>query len=237
MAPYTNPYTGATWNNSFSQMLDMTRNWNQNLWQAQQRLQQVTAQTAAMGSAASRLSAPAVIQTTEPQPGAGPHLPYGNGGGGRYPITATDFRALAERLVPSELVNAMPTLTADQRAALRGTYEEWIRGYETFARANNVASGLAYAASQSLRAMRGTGVPEDEINRLIAHFNDALAESAEFVALTPRQKQVMHEHAVITGSNIWYLQMTGLEQNNAAMQSQAQDLAQLVLADFTWNAV
>jgi len=46
-------------------------------------------------------------------------------------------------------------------------------------------------------------MPEDEINRLVAHFNDALAESAEFVAQTRRQKQVMHEHAVISGSNIW----------------------------------
>src|SRR5262249_25742354 len=50
MIQYTNPYSGATWNNSFSRIMDMTRTWNQNLWDAQRRVQSVTDQTAAMGN-------------------------------------------------------------------------------------------------------------------------------------------------------------------------------------------
>jgi hypothetical protein len=229
MASYVNPYTGATWNNSFSRMLDMTRTWNQNLWQAQQRVQQVAPRTAAVAHPA----APTVSQGTKSQSNdIGPHFPEGIGG--HHSITATDIPASAEPVVPDELIDTN-SLTPNGREELRATYEEWLRTYERMAenRPNNLANSLAYAAAMSLREIRGTAITIDELNRLIAHFNDALIESPEFPALTPQQKRIIYVHAVITGATIGNLQADAWEQKNFPLQEQARGLAHAVLAQLT----
>jgi hypothetical protein len=226
---YTNPYTGATWNNSFSRMLDMTRTWNQNLWQAQQGVQQAPARAAAMANP----SAPTVAGRTDSQAiDIGPQFPEGIGG--HHPITATDLSESAEPDVPNELIDAN-AFTPDGREELRATYEEWLRAYEALPsiRPNNLANSLSYAASMALRQLRLTRVSNDETDRLTAHFNDALVESPEFSGLTSRQKRIMYVHAVITGATIGTLQGDAAERNDAALEAQANGLAHAVLARLT----
>src|SRR5215467_4501252 len=40
----------------------------------------------------------------------------------QYPITATDFTASPNRIVPDQLVNGIPNLTSDQKEMMRNTY-------------------------------------------------------------------------------------------------------------------
>jgi len=218
-AQYTNPYSGATWNNSFSRVMDMTRTWNQNLWDAQKNLQRVTDQTAAKGSANNRSSSAST--STPPPPSR------------QFPITATDFSPLATRLVPQELANAMPGLTPEQKGGLRDLYLHFLTEFEKEARKNNIANSFAFLLGVSMQVAGGREVNEAEADRLIAFFNNTLPNIPQFNALAPQQKQILYESLIITGGTIGWLYGTGVQQNNPAMQQQAKQLAQVVLRQLT----
>src|SRR5262249_28000827 len=99
-AQYRNSATGATFNNSFSAMLDMTRTWNQNLWNAQKAVQQVDDATARIANASpSSSSTPSsVVPSTPPALLMAPPVMASP----QYPMTATDFQPLRGRLLPDQ---------------------------------------------------------------------------------------------------------------------------------------
>jgi hypothetical protein len=220
-AQYTNPYTGATWNNPVSRIMDMTRTWNQNLWDAQRnvdatknRLRELAGATSASSSSAApnRRSSSSVA----------PPLRH-------FPITATDFSPSGTRLLLEDLVAASPGVTNEQRVDVRRLYQTILTSFESEARKNNVANAFAFAVGVSLQVLSGKEIPDAEVDLMIKAFNDSLGGIAQFNAMPSQQKQMLYEALVITGGIIAFLDGQGKLQNNAEMQSQAKELSKAVL--------
>jgi hypothetical protein len=147
----------------------------------------------------------------------------------QYPIYATDFRALPRRVMPDQLVNAIPGATFLQKSYLRGMYYRFLADYETVGRKNNVAGAITFAVNSSLLAVYGRYMTSWEINQVMATYNDALATSPQFNAMEQQQKQMLYENLIILGRTIGSLQSDGIQQRNYQMQGQARELAQMVL--------
>jgi hypothetical protein len=119
--------------------MDMTRTWNQNLWDAQRRLDETR----------SRIAAPSGSGASSP---ASPGRPSSSGLATRqYPITTTDFRPTATRLVPDEIAATTPGLTSEQREDLRRLYHQFLTAFENEARKYNVANSFAFVVAASLQ--------------------------------------------------------------------------------------
>lgn len=201
--------------NSFSRIMDMTRTWNQNLWDAQKNLQAVEDRGAKLGATSSGASR------------GQPMVPMR-----QYPITVTDFRPVAVRLLPAELANNTPGLTREQRDELRGLYDQFLTAFEKDARKNNVANAFAFAVGVSLEVVSGKELSDADANVLIQNFNSVLGNVPQFNALGPEQKQALYELSVITGGMIGFLHLKGVEAKDAGMQTQARELARMVLKHF-----
>lgn len=147
----------------------------------------------------------------------------------QYPINATDFRPLPGRLMPDQLVNAIPGATFLQKRYLRGVYYQFLADYETVGRRNNVAAAVTFAVNSSLFAVYGRYMTPWEVDQAIAAYNNALATNPQFNAMPQQQKQMLYENLIILGRTVTGLQSDGIQQNNYMMQGQARELGTAVL--------
>jgi hypothetical protein len=145
-----------------------------------------------------------------------------------YPITATDFRPVGGRLVPDEFSrNAQGT--AEQKEMLRNMSNQFLDAFEKSGRKNNIASSFAFLAAASLMVATGRELTQTEQQQLIAGFNNSLAYTPQWVSISPREKQVLHETLVVTGGIMMFLSIQGKQAGDAKMQSDAQTMAKVYL--------
>jgi hypothetical protein len=149
----------------------------------------------------------------------------------QYPITASDYRPLAGRILPDEVARATQG-DAETKEAVRTLANQFLDAFEKGARKNNVANGFGFLSSVSLEVVTGRELTEFEEQQLIAGFNNMLAPTPQFAAMSPRDKQLVTEAAVISGGFMAFLHVQGKQNNNAKMQADAQQLAKAAIAYF-----
>jgi hypothetical protein len=229
---YRNPYNGVSHTSQLAKLYDMTRTWNSNLFTAMSRYQATKDRLrdlarsygASSRAGSTRITAPANGRTT---PAAASESAIR-----KYPITATDFKPVGGRLLPDQIANLTPGLTGKQREGLRTLSNQYLAAFEREARKNNIANAMTFLLEASLYVLTGKEVPDAESDQIIAAFNDTMGATPQFVSMSPRDKQILYESAVITGGMIAFLHSQGAEQKDIAMQSQAKDLAIAVVKHF-----
>jgi len=225
---YTNPYNGVSHSSQIAKFYDMTRTWNSNLWSAmnqvqetKNRLNNLARSNGGSSRAAARTTAPA-YGSNNPMARSAPAIR-------RYPITATDFKPAAARIVSDLFANSIPGLTYEQRGALRALSNQFLTAFEGEARKNNVANAMALLLAMSLQALTGKEISDAESKQMIVALNNTLGAAPDFVSMTPQDKQLVYETAIVMGGIIATLKIQGAQQNDFAMQSQAREISRAVV--------
>ena len=220
-AQYTNPYNGVSHSTQIAKFYDMTSTWNSNLWSAMNRVE----------ATKNRLNSLA-----RSNGGSGPRANWPAYGSARtapatrqYPITATDFKPAGARIAPDQFAKSIPGLTREQMAALSTLANQFITGFESAARKNNVANAVATLLAMSLQTLTGREVSDAESRQMIAALNNTLAANPQFISMAPQDKQLMYETAIIMSGLIITAQTAGAQQNDSVMLSQARELSRGVL--------
>ena len=149
----------------------------------------------------------------------------------QYPITATDYRPIAGRILP-DAVAASAQGDAETKAAVRMLANQFLDAFEKEGRKNNVANGFGFLSSVSMQVVTGRELNEFEEQQIIAGFNNMLAADARFATMSATDKQIMTEASVISGGFIAFLHVQGKQNNDAKMQSDARQLATAAIAYF-----
>ena len=91
---------------------------------------------------------------------------------------------------------------------------------------------MTFLLVASLFVLTGKEVSDVESEQMIAAFNDTMGSTPQFVSMSPRDKQILYESAVVTGGMIALLHSQGAEQKDAAMQSDARNMSIAVVKHF-----
>ena len=148
-----------------------------------------------------------------------------------YPITATDFRPTGGRIIPDE-VSRMSPGNAEEKKLLRTLSNQFMDAFEKEGRKNNVANAFAFLSVISMQIVTGRELSDPEQEQLIAGFNNTMATTPQFTAMTARDKQILTECAVITAGMMAFLHEQGKQHNDAKMQADARQMAQAVIGYF-----
>jgi len=153
----------------------------------------------------------------------------------QYPITATDFRPIFQRMAPDLVANSTPGLTLEQREEVKAFGDQLLTVWEAHWRKDNVANAMLYLYSQSLLGSSGRIISKSEYDQKLLAFNNALAGNADFITMSPRDKQLMYEEAIVVGGLIGSYYDQGLQQKNPALQSQAKEMSRIALRYLGFN--
>lgn len=232
--------------NSFSKMVSMTSMWQSNFYN------DIIRANAARGSfrelsGASRITQQDIQNLCKPFPcGNESSLNRASSPAGQpaatepdravaparqYPISATDFRPVSGRIMPDEIGRMSPG-NPEEKELLRTLSNQFLDLYEKEARKNNVAYSFAFLAGASLQVVTGRTLSDAEEDQLVSGFNNSIAHTPQFVSMSARDKQVLTESGIITGSMIAFLDAQGKEQKDAKMQADARELAKAVIGYF-----
>lgn len=149
-----------------------------------------------------------------------------------FPITTTDFRPIFQWMAPDLVANSQAGLTSGQREGLRTLASQILTGFEAHNRKNNVATAMTYLFAVSYNVNTGHLLSGTECDQWTMAFNNALAANVDFITMSPRDKQLKYELAVVTGGMIAFLS----EQENPAQKSEARELARTTLRNLGFNA-
>jgi hypothetical protein len=214
LAQWTNPYTHTTWNNPTSSLLD-TFNYG--------RMQQHMLEKS---FAARRADTPA--GSMAPAARAAPSAPVAHRN-----LAASDFIPASRGRPTVETYLAAPNLTPQARQSMRAMFNA------TFdllgkTRRNNVATALTGALAMASTIVSGQPMSDASARELLLGVNDLLAQSPEFAALRPAQRQAMYESLGMTAAILAMLQEAG--RTDPQMRAQSVGLAQSVLQQLTGSA-
>ena len=198
-------------NNSYANMLSITSNANQALWN----------QMNSYNNNLYRMSHGNSYQT--------PTTPR------QYPITATDFRPIFQRIAPDLVANSDSRLTPEQREGLKFLANRTLTEFETKYRKNNLAFAIAYLYSVSSMVNSGHPLSRAQCDQSIMAFNNALAANVDFITMSPKDKQLEYETAIVVGGLIGFCNDQGIQQRNLALQSQARGMSRAALRDLGFN--
>jgi hypothetical protein len=81
----------------------------------------------------------------------------------------------------------------------------------------------------SLEVVKGRPASNSDAQILTNAFNNVLANSPQFVSLSPKNKQFVYEWNIIEGGWIAYFHAEGVREKNVQAQQQAKGQAQAVL--------
>jgi hypothetical protein len=224
-AQYTNPYTGATFNNSFSRNIDTFSTMQQNLLRQSIAIQ---AQNSAMArSAAARPPTSAGIA-----PPAGTVAP-GNGTApaAHLAINATDFVPAEPGHPVVERFLDQAKLPPDQRAQLGKVIYGTFTQVDTQLRKNNIAASMGLALGTSIYAVNGKIISDAESNQLIFTLNDMIARTPEFARMSRQEKQTTSDSLILVSSLILAFKQAG--QRDPQLKQQSVALAQGLLQHLT----
>lgn len=211
--------SAAQYGGSLSSMFDTIRTANQNLFDEQRRLNELENRINKSASSGSSSVQSAQRFTTQAP-------------ARQYPLTATDFLASANHLLPDALADSATGVTPEVREAMRGLYKNTLAAFEKEARKNNMANAFAFVVGVSIQIVDGKELSDDYTNKMIAYFNNRLASAPQYTAMSNQQKQALYESLVICGGVIVFLDAQGKQANNAQMQSQARDASRAVIKQF-----
>lgn len=237
--------SGQQYYNSFAKMVSMTSMWQSNFYS------DIIRANAAKGSFKELADAPRITRqdiqnlckpfpcgnesnlnpspSQDAYPGAAPNRPPT--APTSYPITATDFRPVGGRIVPDE-ISRMSQGTAEEKELLRSLSNQFLDAFEKEGRKNNIANSFTFLTSISIEIVAGREPTDAEQEQLISGFNNSIAYTPQFVSMTARDKQVLHECAVVSGGMMAFLHTQGKEHNDAKMQADARMMAKAVLGYF-----
>lgn len=228
--------------NSFSKMVSLTSTWQSNFYNdiiranatkgslrelagapriTQQDIQNLC-KPFVCGNESNLNRSPAQPAYAGAAPNRGPIAPI------NHPITATDFRPVGARIVPDE-VSRMSQGTAEEKEMVRTLSNQLLDGFEKEGRKNNLANAFAFLTSISMEIVTGRELTDAEEQQLISGFNNSIAPTPQFVSMTARDKQVLHECVVVSGGMMAFLYAKGKEHNDAKMQADARTMAKAVL--------
>jgi hypothetical protein len=91
---------------------------------------------------------------------------------------------------------------------------------------------MAYLFAVSYNVDTGHLLSGAECDQWTMAFNNALAANVDFITMSPRDKQLKYELAVVTGGMITFLS----QQENPAQRSEARELARTTLRNLGFNA-
>jgi uncharacterized protein DUF6683 len=226
---YTNPYNGVSHSSQLAKFYDMTRTWNSNLWGAMNQVQETKNRLKDLARSNGGSSRAAPPRATAPAYGSNHPAARSAPAIRQYPITATDFKPLAPRLAPDLFANSIPGLTLEQREALRALSNQFLTAFESEARKNNVANAMALLLAMSLQVLTGKEVSDAESKQMIVALNNTLGATPNFASMTPQDKQLVYETAIVMGGIIATLNIQGAQQNDFALQSQAREISRAVV--------
>jgi hypothetical protein len=226
---YVNPYNGVSHSSQIAKFYDMTRTWNSNLFDAMSRYQATKDRIKDLARANGGQSRAAASRATSPTHGSYSSATRPAPAVRHYPITATDFKPVGARIVPDQFANSIPGLRLDQREVLRTLSNQIITAFEGEARKNNVANAMAMLIGMSVQTLSGKEVSDGEIKQMILALNNALGATPQFASMTPQDKQVVYESAIVLGGIIATLNIQGAQQNDPTMQSQAREISRAVV--------
>jgi len=149
----------------------------------------------------------------------------------QYPITSTDYRPMGGRILPDVVAGSVQG-DAETKEAVRALANQFLDAFEKEGRKNNVANGFGFLSSVSIQVATGRELTELEEQQLISAFNNTLAATPQFAAMSPRDKQLATEAAVISGGFIAFLHVQGKQTKDAQMQADARQLATAAIAYF-----
>jgi hypothetical protein len=149
----------------------------------------------------------------------------------QYPISATDYRPIGGRILP-DVVAASAQGDAQTKEAVRTLANQFLDAFEKEGRRNNVANGFGFLSSVSIQVVTGRELNDFEEQQLIAGFNNMLVSTPHFASMSPRDKQVMTEAAVISGGFIAFLHVQGQQSKDVQMEKDARQLATSAIAYF-----
>jgi hypothetical protein len=226
--------------NSFSKMMSMTSMWQNNFYNDIIRANAAKGSLRELANASritqqeiqnlckpfhygneSTLNSPSPQAPTNSAPIAPPQVP----------ITATDFQPVGGRIMPDEVARASQG-TPEEKEALRTASKQVLDLFETQGRPNNIANSFAFLVEISLKIATGKEVSDPEEELLISGFNNSLANIPQFVSMPARDKQVLNESAIIVAGMMMFLDEQGKQNNDAQMQTQAQEMSNSVIAHF-----
>lgn len=147
----------------------------------------------------------------------------------QFPISATDFKPSKARLLPARIVNSTPGLTPEFRAVAIAQNNQFLDNFERLGRKNNVASSYAYMTCVSLEIMKGQPVSTSDGQILINACNYRLATNPAFMAMPPKDKQMIYETNIIYGGTIAYFYTQAIRARDIQAQQRARGQAQTVL--------
>ncbi len=122
--------------------------------------------------------------------------------------------------------------TAEEKALVRSLSNQFLDAFEKEGRKNNLANSFAWLSSISMQIVTGRELTDAEEQQLISGFNNSIGYTPQFVSMAARDKQVLHESAVVSGGMMALLHTQGKEHNDAKMQADARTMAKAVLGYF-----
>jgi hypothetical protein len=229
---YRNPYNGVSHTSQLAKLYDMTRAWNSELFTAMRRYQATKDRLKDLARSYGASSGAGSTRATGRASGSPTPAARSESAIRQYPITASDFKPVAARLMPDQIANSTPGLTGEQREGLRTLSNYYLTSFESEARKNNIANAMTFLLGVSILILSGKEVSDAESEQMIAAFNNTMGANPQFVSMTPRDKQILYESAVVMGGMIALLHSQGAEQKDVAMQSEAKELSLAIVKHF-----
>src|SRR5262245_16440682 len=140
----------------------------------------------------------------------------------------TTWRARIRGLLLGSVIFAIPLISFQQVA---GQYRNPYNGVPHTGQLAKFYD-MTFLLGVSLLVLTGKEVSDAESEQMIAAFNDTMGATPQFVSMTPRDKQILYESAVVMGGMIALLHSQGAEQKDTAMQSDAKELSRAVVKHF-----
>src|SRR5262245_13402033 len=144
----------------------------------------------------------------------------------------TTRRARVRGLLLGSVIFAIPLSSFQQVAGQYRNPYNGVSHTSQLAKFYDVANAMTFLLGVSLLVLTGKEVSDAESEQMIAAFNDTMGATPQFVSMTPRDKQILYESAVVMGGMIALLHSQGAEQKDTAMQSDAKELSRAVVKHF-----
>jgi hypothetical protein len=137
-------------------------------------------------------------------------------------------------MAPDLLAKSNPGLTLEQREELKAFGDRVLTVWEANWRKDNIANAVLYLYSESTLGSSGHMLSKPEYDQKLMAFNNALAGNADFITMSPRDKQLMYEAAIVFGGLIGSCYDQGIH-GNSALQSQAREMSRTALRYLGFN--
>lgn len=182
-AQFTNPYTGRTWNNPTSSLIDTFIRNDMNRMMLESSLAKKQGKNAAAAAVPEQKRA-------------------------RQPASATDFSPGKGRPAVDQFF-ANSGLRGEELKGMRQYIDGTFAALESQYRKNSVATAMALALGTSVEIASGQEISDAQARELVANVNDLLASAPSFTKLKASEKQTMYDTFVLVSGLMLALKSSG----------------------------